>query len=67
MRGYATGLAQWWTFLEQRGEAERWRELGVPAVTAFLSWLRNGRTVEHALVEPQRAPLPETLEAGWPR
>jgi integrase len=63
VRGYATGLAQWWTFLEQRGEAERWQELGVPAVTAFLSWLRNGRTVEHALVEPQRAPAPETLEA----
>ena len=53
VRGYATALAQWWTFLEQRGEAERWREVGVPAVSGFLSWLRNGRTVEHALVAPQ--------------
>ena len=44
VRGYATSLAQWWTFLEQRGEADRWQEIGVPAVTAFLSWLRNGRT-----------------------
>ncbi len=50
VRGYATSLAQWWTFLEQRGEAERWREVGIPAVSGFLSWLRNGRTVEHALV-----------------
>ena len=63
VRGYATALAQWWTFLEQRGEPERWREVGVPAVTGFLSWLRNGRTVEHALVAPQDAPSPETLEA----
>ena len=56
-------LAQWWTFLEQRGEAERWREVGVPAVSGFLSWLRNGRTVEHALVAPQDGPSAETLEA----
>ncbi len=63
VRGYATSLAQWWTFLEQRGEAAKWTDLGVPAVAGFLSWLRNGRTVEHALVEPQEAPSPETLEA----
>lgn len=63
VRGYATSLAQWWTFLEQRGETERWREVGVPAVTGFLSWLRNGRTVEHALVTPAVTPSPETLEA----
>ena len=63
VRGYATSLAQWWTFLEQRAEAERWGEVGVPAVSGFLSWLRNGRTVEHALVAPQDAPSPETLEA----
>ena len=63
VRGYATSLAQWWTFLEQRGEAERWREVGVPAMSGFLSWLRNGRTVEHALVAPQKAPSAETLEA----
>ena len=50
VRGYATALAQWWTFLEQRGEADRWRDVGVPAVAGFLSWLRNGRTVEHAVV-----------------
>ena len=52
VRGYATSLAQWWTFLEQRGEADRWREVGVPAVTGFLSWLRNGRTVERFLTPP---------------
>lgn len=63
VRGYATSLAQWWTFLEQRGETGGWREVGVPAVTAFLSWLRNGRTVEHALVELEETPSPETLEA----
>jgi integrase len=63
VRGYATSLAQWWTFLEQRAEAERWGEVGIPAVSGFLSWLRNGRTVEHALVAPQDAPSPETLEA----
>jgi len=63
VRGYATALAQWWTFLEQRDETERWAEVGVAAVTGFLSWLRNGRTVEHALVAPAVAPSPETLEA----
>ncbi|MDJ0386238.1 tyrosine-type recombinase/integrase [Streptomyces sp. G-G2] len=63
VRGYATSLAQWWTFLEQRDETAKWRDLGVPAVAGFLSWLRNGRTVEHALVEPEDAPAPETLEA----
>jgi integrase len=63
VRGYATSLAQWWTFLEQRAEAERWREVGVPAVSGFLSWLRNGRTVEHGLVASEKAPSAETLEA----
>ena len=32
-------------------------------MSGFLSWLRNGRTVEHALVAPEDAPSPETLEA----
>jgi integrase len=64
VRGYATGLAQWWTFLEQRGEAAGWATLGVPAVTGFLSWLRNGRTVEHSIGgDAQSAPSPGTLEA----
>jgi integrase len=63
VRSYATSLAQWWTFLEQRGEAGRWREAGVPAVTAFLSWLRNGRAAEHALAGLGREPSAETLEA----
>ena len=49
VRGYATGLAQWWTFLEQRDETAGWDALGVSAVSGFLSWLRNGRTVEHAI------------------
>ena len=63
VRGYATSLAQWWSFLEQRGEAGRWTEAGVPAVSGFLSWLRNGRTVEHALTAPAGAPSAETLHA----
>jgi integrase len=63
VRGYATSLAQWWTFLEQRDETAKWCDLGVPAIAGFLSWLRNGRTIEHALVEPEQAPAAETLEA----
>jgi hypothetical protein len=63
VRGYATALAQWWTFLEQRGEADRWHEVGVPAVSGFLSWLRNGRTVEHAIAAVEQAPSAQTLEA----
>jgi integrase len=63
VRAYATALAQWWSFLEQRGEADRWREVGVPAVAAFLPWLRNGRTVEHAIVEVGPAPSVQTMEA----
>ncbi len=63
VRGYATSLAQWWTFLEQRDETGRWGDLGVPAIAGFLSWLRNGRTVEHTLVEPEQAPEAGTLEA----
>ena len=63
VRGYATALAQWWTFLEQRGEAQGWDRLGVPAVTGFLSWLRNGRTVERSLTAVLDGPSEETLEA----
>ena len=63
VRGYATSLAQWWSFLEQRGEAGRWAEAGVPAVAGFLSWLRNGRTVEHSLAAPDEVPSAETLHA----
>ena len=63
VRGYATSLAQWWSFLEQRGEAGRWTEAGVPVVSGFLSWLRNGRTVEHALAAPAEVPSAETLHA----
>ena len=62
VRGYATSLAQWWSFLEQRGQTEGWREVGVPAFTAFLSWLRNGRTVEHRLAESEQPPTAATLE-----
>ena len=64
VRGYATSLAQWWTFLEQRGDAARWQEIGVPAVTGFLSWLRNGRTAEYALAGPAEAPSAETLSGS---
>ncbi|MFG2987457.1 hypothetical protein ACGFYQ_40655 [Streptomyces sp. NPDC048258] len=63
VRGYATSLAQWWTFLEQRDETGRWGDLGVPTVAGFLSWLRNGRIVEHTLVEPEQVPECGTLEA----
>ena len=63
VRGYSTSLAQWWTFLEQRGEENGWEEVGVPAVTGFLSWLRNGRVLEHSLVTSQNSPSVETLEA----
>lgn len=63
VRAYAAALAQWWTFLEQRGEADQWRDVGVPAVAAFLSWLRNGRTVEHAIGTAEPAPSAQTLEA----
>ena len=63
VRGYATSLAQWWTFLEQRGEAARWQEAGVPAVTAFLSWLRNGRAAAYVLAGPGQEPSAGTLEA----
>ena len=62
-RGYATSLAQWWSFLEQRDEVDDWREVGVPAITAFLSWLRNGRSVEHRLADPDGGPSASTLEA----
>ena len=29
VRGYATALTQWWSFLEQRGETGQWSEVGV--------------------------------------
>lgn len=64
VRGYTTALAQWWTFLEQRGETDRWREVGVAAVTGFMSWLRNGRTVEHSLIAPT---APSAEPDGEPR
>jgi integrase len=63
VRAYSVALAQWWTFLEQRGEPDRWRDVGVPAVTGFLSWLRNGRTVDHAIGKTGSAPSAQTLEA----
>lgn len=63
VRGYATSLAQWWTFLEHRGEAARWQEAGVPAATAFLSWLRNGRLAAHVLAAAGQQPSAETMEA----
>lgn len=62
VRGYATSLAQWWSFLEQRGQTGAWCDVGVPVVTAFLSWQRNGRTVEHRLAESDQAPTTATLE-----
>ncbi len=43
-----------------RGSGE---EAGVLAVTGFLSWLRNGRTVERSLAVPDGAPSADTLNA----
>lgn len=63
VRGYATSLAQWWSFLEQRGQAGDWCDVGVPAVTGYLSWLRNGRTVERCVGEIGASPTASTLEA----
>jgi hypothetical protein len=64
VRGYATALAQWWTFLEQRHETVGWTSIGVSAVGGFLSWLRNGRTVEQPIARVEEAaPSSETLEA----
>ena len=64
VRGYATSLAQWWTFLEQRGEAERWREVGVPAVIGVPVLVAQR---PHGRARPGRAaataPSAETLEA----
>ncbi|WP_205878797.1 tyrosine-type recombinase/integrase [Mycobacterium camsae] len=65
VRGYATSLAQWWTFLEQRGQTGAWCDVGVPAFTAFLSWQRNGRTIEHRLAESDQAPSAATLEVRF--
>ena len=33
VRGYTTSLAQWWTFLGQHGDEDRWQDTGV--VTVF--------------------------------
>ena len=63
VRGYATSLAQWWGFLEQRGQVGGWRDVGVPVVAGFLSWLRNGRTVEHRVGGLDAGPTAATLEA----
>jgi integrase len=63
IRSYATALAQWWSYLEQRGEAAKWRDLGVATVSAYLSWLRNGRRVEHLPVVETQASQDATLES----
>ena len=67
VRGYATALTQWWTFLEQRSETGQWNEVGVPAVSGFLSWLRNGRTVQHALAAPKEVPHRKRWKHAWLR
>ncbi|MDN5916931.1 MAG: tyrosine-type recombinase/integrase [Pseudonocardia sp.] len=63
VRGYAIALAQWWTFLETRDQQARWDEVGVTTMTGFLSWLRNGRTVEHTVSAPGGEPAAQTMEA----
>ena len=67
MRGMRPRSAQWWTFLEQRGEADGWREVGVPAVAAFLSWLRNGRTCRARLGRRDVRRPAATWRPVWPR
>lgn len=63
VRSYATALAQWWSFLEQRGKAAAWQDLGVPAVSAYLSWLRNGRSVDRLPAAEGTVSQDATLES----
>lgn len=63
VRGYATGLSQWWSFLEQRDESSGWAGVGVPTVSAFLSWLRSGRSLVSVLPAAGVGPAAETLES----
>jgi integrase len=63
VRGYATALAQWWTFLEQRGQVEGWGEVGVPAVTAFVSWQRTGRATTGPVSAVGAGPSDRTVAA----
>ncbi|MEU8205810.1 tyrosine-type recombinase/integrase [Streptosporangium sp. NPDC049046] len=63
VRSYATALAQWWTFLEQRGDVGGWDHVGVPAVSAFVSWLHEGRVYEAKLLSEgsEQPPSQSTL------
>lgn len=63
VRGYATSMGRWWTFLEQRDQAGQWDQVGVSTVIAFLSWLRNGCMLEHTLGPVSAGPSSETLAA----
>ena len=62
VRGYAASLAQWWSFLEQRGEAGRWAEAGVPAVAGFLSWAGNPNLARVKMMRPRRIYVSADLE-----
>ncbi|MGW4796847.1 tyrosine-type recombinase/integrase [Nonomuraea sp. NPDC004297] len=68
VRSFATALAQWWTFLEGREEGASWDRLGIPAMTAFVRWLRDGRHHQPVPVLPtavsaRGGPSAATLEA----
>jgi integrase len=63
VRSYATALSQWWTYLEHRGEVDRWDGLGVPAVTSFLTWLENGREHGNAFTMIEDPPADVTVAA----
>lgn len=60
VRAYAIGLAQWWSFLEHRGEC--WSEVGPTTFGAFLAWQRTGRRAD-AAIHDGRALSPATLES----
>ena len=63
VRGYATALAQWWTFLEQRGEAERWREVGSRRCRGSCLGCATAARSSTPWSRRRTAPSPETLEA----
>lgn len=60
VRAYATVLAQWWSFLGQRGE--RWDAAGVGSFGAFLAWQRTGRRADAVIGTVPPTLSPATLQ-----
>ena len=67
VRGYATSLAQWWSFLEQRGEAGRWQDAGVPAVAVSCRGCGTGGPRSMRWRHRARFPRRRRCTRGWPR